>query len=109
MYAITLLNKAKESNKAFTWFAMATFAMLCSSKFPIVTWVGSYDVLMKLTTIAKVSKFTQNVKKSNEHVLVKQDVIRIGMTYFSLVFPYMGTLQSLLMTLKRKLHMPTLL
>ncbi len=88
---------------------MATFAMLCTSKFRIVTWVGSYDVLMKLTTIAKVSKFTQNVQKSNEHVLVTQDVIRIGMTYFSLVSPYMGTLQSPLMTLKWKLHMPNFL
>ncbi len=87
---------------------MATLAMLCTSKLPIVTWVGSYNVLMKLTTIAKVSKFTQNVQRSNEHVLITQDVW-VGMTNFSLVSSYMETPQSPLMTLKWKLHMATLL
>jgi hypothetical protein len=36
---------------------MVALAMLCISKILIATWVGSHEVLMKLTTIVKASKF----------------------------------------------------
>lgn len=36
--------------------------MLCTSKIPIIIGVGFDEVLMKLTTKAKVSKLTQNIQ-----------------------------------------------
>ncbi len=62
---------------------MVTPTTLCISKIPIVTWVGSHEVLMNLTTITKVSKPTRNIQRLNEHVQVTQDV-KVGMTHLSL-------------------------
>ncbi len=62
MCANTLSSKPKESNKPLTWFAMVGLLMLCTSKIPIITRVGFYEVLMKLMTIEKVSKLTQNIQ-----------------------------------------------
>jgi len=36
--------------------------MLCTSNIPIITGVGFDEVLMKLTTITKLSKLTQNIQ-----------------------------------------------
>jgi hypothetical protein len=62
---------------------MVAPTILCISKIPIVTWVGSCEVLMNFTTITKVSKPTRNIQKLNEHVQVTQDV-RVGMAHLSL-------------------------
>ncbi len=89
-YAIILSSKPKESNKDFTRFAIVALAELCISKIPIVTWHGSYEVLMKLTTLTKVSKPAWNIQRSNEHVQIIQDA-RVGMTHISLALPqYIG-------------------
>jgi hypothetical protein len=56
-HAIILSSKLNKPKKTFTWFAMATRVMLCISKIPIITWVGFHEVLIGLTTIAKVSNF----------------------------------------------------
>ncbi len=69
-YAITLSSKLKESNKQFSQFAMVALAMLCTSKIPIVNWQGSHEMLMKLTTITKVSKFAKDIQRSNVHVQI---------------------------------------
>jgi hypothetical protein len=50
---------------------MVTPIILCTSRIPIVKWdMGLCEVLMKLTTVAKLSKPTQNIQRSNEHVQV---------------------------------------
>jgi len=54
-YAIIFSNKPNESNKKFTQFTMDAHIILCPSKIPIVTWVGSHELLMKFITITKVS------------------------------------------------------
>jgi hypothetical protein len=47
-------------------------------------------VLMKLTTLTKVSKPAWNIQRSNEHVQIIQDA-RVGMTHISLALPqYIG-------------------
>jgi hypothetical protein len=62
MYANTLSSKPKKSSKPLTWFAMVALVMLCISKIPIIIGVGFNEVLMKLTTIATVSKLTKKSK-----------------------------------------------
>jgi hypothetical protein len=85
---------------------MVTPIVLCTSKISSVKWdMGLCEVLMKLTTIAKVSKPTQNIQRSNEHVQVTR-YVKLGMTYFWLFPSYMGTPQSLV--IKWKLHTPIL-
>jgi hypothetical protein len=53
-YAIILSSKLNKSEQTFIWFAMATRVMLYISKIPIITWVGSHEVLMGLTIVAKL-------------------------------------------------------
>jgi hypothetical protein len=61
-YANTLSSKPKQSSKPLAWFATVALVMLCTSKIPIIIGVGFDEVLMKLTTITKVSKLTQNIQ-----------------------------------------------
>ncbi len=55
-------------------------------------------MLMKLTTIIKVSKSTRNIQRSNEHVQIIQDV-RVWTTDISLVFSTIS--KSILITIWR--------
>ncbi len=83
---MTLSNKPNESNRIFTWFAMVALVVFCISKTPIVTWVGSQELLIKLTTVANVSYPLRDIQRSKEVVHVIQEV-RVGKTcHFSLVF-----------------------
>jgi hypothetical protein len=61
-YANTLSSKPKEFSNHLTWFAMVALVLLHISKIPIITGVGFDEMLMKLRTIAKVSKFTRNIQ-----------------------------------------------
>ncbi len=61
-YANTLSSKPKQSSKPLAWFATVALVMLCTSKIPTITGVGFDEMLMKFTTITKVSKLTQNIQ-----------------------------------------------
>jgi hypothetical protein len=82
-YANILSSKPKQSSTPLPWFATVALVMLCISKIPIITRVGFDEVLMKLTTIAKVSKLTQNIQSQMNMYNIQDSSVR--MTHFSLV------------------------
>ncbi len=84
-YATTLSSKPNESSKTFTWFAMDELVILCISNIPIVTWVGSHELLIKLTTMTKVTLYpNHDIQRSKQFVHVIHNA-REGQTYFSQV------------------------
>lgn len=80
-----MTRRPKVFNNTSTWFVMATILILCTSNKPIVTFVGYWELLIKLTIIANVSHLTQDIQRSNEVLHVTHDV-RKGITYLFLVF-----------------------
>ncbi len=82
---MTLSSKQKEFSKILTWFAMDATIMLCTLKIPNVTCVGSHKLLIKITTITKVSCPPRDIQRLKDVVHVTHKVSE-GKTYFSLVF-----------------------
>jgi len=64
---------------------MAVIVVLCTSKIPIVTCVGFHKLLIKLTTITKVSCPPQDIQRLKDAMHVTHEVNE-GKKYFSLIF-----------------------
>jgi len=82
---MTLSSEPNEFSKTITWFAMATTIVLCTTKIPTMTCVGSHKLLIKLTTITNVSCPPRDIQLLKDVVHVTHEVSE-GKTYFFLVF-----------------------